>query len=62
MTLHARVEDEVDIRPVVERLKSVLLERFGVDHSTIQVERGPCPDEAAPAPTAPVATPGMKSS
>ena len=62
VTLHARVEDEVDIRPVVERLKSVLLERFGVDHSTIQVERGPCPDEAAPTPTAPVATPGMKSS
>ena len=61
VTLHARVEEEADIRPVVGRLKSVLLEKFGVDHSTIQVERGSCPDEPAPAHAAHMAMPGMKS-
>ena len=61
VTLHARVEEEADIRPVVERLKSVLLEKFGVDHSTIQVEHGPCPDESAPAHAAHMAMPGIKT-
>ena len=47
VTVHARVAEESDIQPVVQRLKSVLTEKFGVDHSTIQVEKGPCPDESA---------------
>ena len=55
VTVHALVEKETDIQPVVQRLKSVLMENFGVDHSTIQVEHGPCPDETIPA------MPGMKS-
>ena len=47
VTVHARVAEETDIQPVVQRLKSVLTDKFGVDHSTIQVEKGPCPDESA---------------
>ncbi|MCZ6889430.1 MAG: cation diffusion facilitator family transporter [Gammaproteobacteria bacterium] len=47
LTLHASVEDtqEVDDHDVVTRIKNVLIDRFGIDHSTIQVERGPCPDD-----------------
>ena len=30
---------------VVTHIKRVLTEEFGIDHSTIQVEHGPCPDE-----------------
>jgi Co/Zn/Cd efflux system component len=29
----------------VQRLKEVLFKRYGIDHSTIQVEHGPCPDD-----------------
>ncbi len=56
VTLHARVEEQADMHSVVRRLKSVLLEQFGVGHSTIQVEQGPCPDNAA----AHTATPGKR--
>ncbi len=55
VTLHARIENPADMQPVVRRLKSVLLEEFGVDHSTIQVEHGPCLDKShahGPASTA----------
>ena len=48
VTLHARVDEQTDIQPVVQRLKAVL-EHFGINHSTIQVEQGPCPDEPAQA-------------
>lgn len=61
VTLHARVEDQADIQPVVQRLKTMLLEKFGVDHSTIQVEHGPCPDEPAAIEPATAAMPGMKA-
>ena len=61
VTLHARVEEETHIQPVVQRLKTELLEKFGVDHSTIQVERGPCPDETPSGPTATAAMPGAES-
>ena len=45
LTLHARVEEGIDVGGVVTRIKSVLTEDFGIDHSTIQVEHGPCPDD-----------------
>ncbi len=45
VTLHASVEERTDLQPIVERLKEVLFNRFGIDHSTIQVEHGPCPDD-----------------
>jgi cobalt-zinc-cadmium efflux system protein len=45
LTLHARVEEGIDLGGVVTRIKTVLMEDFGIDHSTIQVEHGPCPDD-----------------
>jgi cobalt-zinc-cadmium efflux system protein len=45
LTLHARVEEGIDLGGVVARIKAVLTEDFGIDHSTIQVEHGPCPDD-----------------
>jgi cobalt-zinc-cadmium efflux system protein len=45
ITLHARVLDGSDGHDIVGRIKAVLAAEFGLDHSTVQVERGPCPDE-----------------
>ena len=45
LTLHAEVGDRVDTHGVVRGIKVVLLERFGIEHSTVQVERGDCPDD-----------------
>jgi cobalt-zinc-cadmium efflux system protein len=45
LTLHATVEQDAEIGAVVARIKAVLAEDFGIDHSTIQVEHGPCPDD-----------------
>jgi len=44
ITLHARVLDGSDGHALVERIKAVLHGEFGLDHSTVQIERGPCPD------------------
>lgn len=49
LTLHADIEPEQDPVSVVARLKAVLTDRFGIDHSTIQVEYGDCLDHAEPA-------------
>ncbi len=45
LTLHASVAEEIELRSVVTRMKAVLNDDFGIDHSTIQVEHGPCPDD-----------------
>jgi cobalt-zinc-cadmium efflux system protein len=45
LTLHATVDEDAEIGEVVARIKTVLAEDFGIDHSTIQVEHGPCPDD-----------------
>jgi cobalt-zinc-cadmium efflux system protein len=45
VTLHATITENSDAHDAVARIKAVLLEEFGVDHSTVQIERGPCPDE-----------------
>jgi cobalt-zinc-cadmium efflux system protein len=45
LTLHATVDEDAEIGAVVARIKSVLAKDFGIDHSTIQVEHGPCPDD-----------------
>jgi cobalt-zinc-cadmium efflux system protein len=45
LTLHATVDENVDLGGVVTNIKRVLIEEFGIDHSTIQVEHGPCPDD-----------------
>ena len=44
LTLHATVAEAVDAESVVGRIKAVLQETFGIEHSTVQVERGDCPD------------------
>jgi cobalt-zinc-cadmium efflux system protein len=44
LTLHATVTEGSDANATVGRIKDVLLKDFGIDHSTIQVEQGPCPD------------------
>ncbi len=45
LTLHATVDEGSDLGQVVTHMKSVLNDDFGIDHSTIQVEHGPCPDD-----------------
>lgn len=45
VTLHATITEGSDAHDAVARIKAVLLKEFGVDHSTIQIERGPCPDD-----------------
>ena len=45
LTLHANLVDGTDQHTAIGHIKSVLLDRFGIDHSTIQVERGDCPDD-----------------
>jgi cobalt-zinc-cadmium efflux system protein len=44
LTLHASVEEKIDLERIVMQLKQVLDQDFGIDHSTIQVEHGICPD------------------
>lgn len=46
LTLHARVAEDTDEQSAVSRVKAELRTTFGIDHSTVQVERGACPDEA----------------
>lgn len=45
LTLHATVSDTTDQQIATSQIKSVLIDKFGIDHSTIQVERGDCPDD-----------------
>jgi cobalt-zinc-cadmium efflux system protein len=45
LTLHASVDEDIELGNVVTRIKALLNEEFGIDHSTIQVEHGPCPDD-----------------
>jgi cobalt-zinc-cadmium efflux system protein len=44
LTLHATITEGADAHTAVERIKAILMDDFGIRHSTIQVERGPCPD------------------
>ncbi len=48
VTLHATINEGSDAHDAVARIKAVLLADFGVDHSTIQIEHGPCPDDGHP--------------
>ena len=45
LTLHALVAEHTPVHDVTQEIKGVLNDRFGIDHSTIQVETGPCPDD-----------------
>ena len=44
LTLHARVDEPADLSTVMDRIKQVLNDEFGIDHSTVQVDHGECPD------------------
>ena len=47
LTLHAQVEEASQVMPVTAQIKQILSATFGIDHSTVQVELGPCPDDQA---------------
>ncbi len=44
VTLHACVGDTSDSDQLVKDIKARLKERFGLDHATIEIERGECAD------------------
>ena len=50
LTMHAEIEDGADPGEVLRAIKALLAERFGMDHTTIQIERGGCADDWAVAP------------
>ena len=45
LTLHAQIPESAQVQIVVRDIKQLLKERFDIEHSTIQVELGPCPDD-----------------
>ncbi len=45
LTLHAQVHQAAQVNTVVADIKTVLNTTFGINHSTIQVELGECPDD-----------------
>lgn len=45
LTMHVEVSTEVDNLYVLSQVKRVLEQRFGIEHSTVQIECGPCVDE-----------------
>jgi Co/Zn/Cd efflux system component len=45
LTLHALVNEGAKIQVVVKDIKQVLRNVYKIEHSTIQVEIGPCPDD-----------------
>ena len=45
LTLHALIPESAQVQDVVGDIKRLLKERFNIEHSTIQVELGPCPDD-----------------
>ena len=47
LTLHLRIDESADPTQVLRAAKQLLRERFGIDHSTIQIETEPC-DERHP--------------
>ncbi len=44
LTLHASVDEPADLSQVMSSIKTVLIEEFGIEHSTVQVDHGKCPD------------------
>lgn len=46
LTLHVNVEEGTDMTRVLGRIKRVLIDRFGITHSTIQVEPSECVDSS----------------
>jgi cobalt-zinc-cadmium efflux system protein len=46
VTLHACIGETQDSDRMVKAIKARLKERFGLDHATIEIERGVCADAA----------------
>jgi len=44
LTMHVDTEPSVDQAETLRRVKQILAERFGIDHSTIQIESEQCAD------------------
>ncbi|HEY9148956.1 MAG TPA: cation diffusion facilitator family transporter, partial [Gammaproteobacteria bacterium] len=42
LTMHVTVADTLECAPVLAQVKQILKQRFGITHSTIQVEAGGC--------------------
>jgi cobalt-zinc-cadmium efflux system protein len=49
VTLHACVEEDRDGDQMVKAIKQRLKKKFGLDHATVEIERGVCADAAAAA-------------
>lgn len=50
MTLHAHVREGADDEHALRGIRRLLAERFGIDHATVQIERGRCTDETTTKP------------
>ena len=44
LTLHASVDQPTDLPDVMRSIKAVLTDEFGIEHSTVQLDHGRCPD------------------
>ena len=44
LTMHVDVPREADDRTVLPAVKDFLRARYGIEHTTLQIESGPCPD------------------
>ncbi|BDU20868.1 cation diffusion facilitator family transporter [Dyella sp. GSA-30] len=44
-TLHAEVHEDGQSAQALKVIKDVLNDRFGIQHATVQIDPGPCPDE-----------------
>ena len=44
VTLHACVGERAHADRIVRDIKARLIERFGLDHATVEIERGECAD------------------
>ena len=46
LTLHALIPENAKVQKVIGDIKQLLEERFGIEHSTIPIELGSCPDDS----------------
>ena len=45
VTLHVQVSEVISDEDVLKQIKNLLNEQFNIQHSTIQIEHMPCPDD-----------------
>ena len=44
VTLHARIQEDADADALLKAINARLMEKFKVDHATVQIEKGVCTD------------------